>query len=585
MNPEPSSQPGLPSWTKDGRLLLGLLLIAVMAASWPGMKAPLLLDDLDSLRHAQQQTSFSQSLQPDCYGLFRPIKSAFYYLLRDSLAVSSFGAHLFGLSAFLIATVTVYFLTLTLFKSRTWAAAASAFWALAPTQASTILWLSCANISIGIALFCAALLFHIRHTSATAGLSVFSLLAATCLFLAQSCYESMIAGLGIIIAADFLRKGTISFKRLMPSYGCYFAITVGFLLLRHLQGAATAYSNGNPAISPDTGALQLVLSSPWFLKQHLFMWLLPLGRIEFLGSYIWGKSAGPLDLAWAAFIVASLATLAITLRTRLPWSSFGIAWFLCASFPSSNLIPIYAGPIEDYYLAFPSIGLAIMAADLARAAWKSGRQSESTPSRTRALMILSLSIISLRLGFALLLPFQASAWSTHGTYLARSSATRPYQFINDGLLARELYLAGDIREAHELAAATSKIAPWYALPASVEAGSLVQMGRDLEALGAYKRAIQSPSDFTPIAQSAMVESAAIHIRETKDWSSARALLIPVLEHGFPEFRKKGIHVMADLYLEQDLPGKAIGTIEKGIQIFPDDPSFSKRLKDLETGRN
>ena len=88
-----NSGSGLPSIAIEA-LLITVLLAIICVISWPGMTAPLLLDDNDQLSHVANFQSWKDNLGPDCYGLFRPLKNFIFYFLGD---ISLYKWHAFTL--------------------------------------------------------------------------------------------------------------------------------------------------------------------------------------------------------------------------------------------------------------------------------------------------------------------------------------------------------------------------------------------------------------------------------------------------------------------------------------------------------
>jgi len=160
-----------------------LLLALVCLLAWPGMKAPLLLDDLDQLDLANGFSSWQDCFGKDACGLFRPVKNLIFYGLGD---VSVFRWHALNLALYLTAIPVVYLFLRRLLDSPAWAFAAVTLWATCPTQASTAVWMSCVNISLAIAFTCACVYFHDFSRAGSGHALRWTLLAGLCLFLAQS---------------------------------------------------------------------------------------------------------------------------------------------------------------------------------------------------------------------------------------------------------------------------------------------------------------------------------------------------------------------------------------------------------------
>jgi len=281
----------------------------------------------------------------DAFGLFRPVKNLLFFLF----------AHLepFGMpavrSAALAIGIATFFPVLAFFR-RIWsdgyrALFAAAVWLLAPTLVSSVVWLSCVNIQLMCGLAAAAFVFHDRERPFAASIL---------LFLACISYESAVAiGPCIVVFDFFLRTERLKTRRGRWTYALYAAVTVAFLLLRHLAGSAHSV---NGSFAGCTRA-DLMVASAYFACQHFLSWFWPFGRMTVFGGYAAGSvSATVLALAWV--ILTAAAATAILLRRNKPAIGFGIAFALVAFLPVSNITGVGNGPYGDYYLGLPSFGLA-----------------------------------------------------------------------------------------------------------------------------------------------------------------------------------------------------------------------------------
>ena len=85
-------------------------------------------------------------------------------------------------------------------------------------------------------------------------------------------------------------------------------------------------------------------------------------------------------------------------------------------------------------------------------------------------------------------------------------------------------------------------------------------------------------------QASSVELARIHVRRGDDWETARACLLPVLEHGRDDYKIHAIHLLAEIYAQNDMKAKAIAALERGIALFPEHNAFTVQKQAIaETG--
>lgn len=555
--------------------LAGILFLAAVL-NWPGMSSPILLDDDDGLKHVAKFASWQNVFGPDSFGLFRPLKNAIFYWFNQQEEISLGLWHGMVLACFLASIAAVFSLGRMVTKSDAFGLVVAAVWALTPTQTSTAIWMSCINISVSIVFLAGFLIAHAR--SLASGRPAPVIAAATLLlFLSQSAYETSVSAVALAFIFDALATDTPTWKKRFARYIPYIAATFVFLVVRHLCGSTSSSDGKNYGFGPDTEPWMLVVSAPWFLYRHLTMWLAPLGRIEFVSTYLWGRSTAMWELAMAWVVMLAVCYGAWRIRKRVPLASFGIFWFFLTALPSSNLLPIYAGPIEDYYLTVPSIGLAIaFAAIMARAI------SALADSGGRRIPI-AVGLGSLAVWRLLLIPFcftQAKLWENPVLLYLSCIETRPLQFQAESLAARELMLAGQTEEALVLASRSAETGPWHPLSHMVRGMTLSQTGEPDAAVASFRETLKLSQPSTPIHQFSMLQIATIHTFQTQRWDDARAALLPLLDYGEREYRIPAIHAMSTVYEAQDNIERAIATLVRGQSIYPDEPSFQEHIDAL-----
>jgi len=300
------------------------------------------------------------------------------------------------------------------------------------------------------------------------------------------------------------------------------------------------------------------------------MALFPPGNQEFLGSYQWGKSATTSDLVMSWILLAGLPVLAFALRRKGPLAAAGLVWFLLAAAPSSNFLPTYSGPVEDYYLTIPSIGLALAIVAVIR---RLATLEHPDPSLSRAGLIFAIALAIWRVGLVPLVPLQAAMWKEPVRLLLQSYAVRPGQYLNGALAARELYLAGRDEEALKLLGEIERKPHSDAVAPMVEGFIHLRASRLDEAMECLEEAIRISGTGTQPNQSSRIEAAKILLRRGKELDRARELLLPVLDHGFDEMRVRAIHLLAEVSLAKGDRAKAVETFRKGKQLYPSEPSF------------
>lgn len=568
-----------PVWIEG--LAIALLLALICLLAWPGMYAPLLLDDLDQMTRVSGFTSWRDCFGWDAYGLFRPVKNLIYYGLDD---ISLFHWHALNLSIYLAAIQVVYLLLRRLLDSPVWAFAAVTLWATCPTQASTAIWMSCVNISFSIGFTCACVFFHDLSQAKSGRNMEFTALAGLCLFLAQCGYETAVAAPALCVLVDALRKRPLFSRAAILRYVMLATVTLTYLAIRSSIGAQFSASKRNPCFAPDTENWQLSLSAPWFLWKHFSMWLMPSGRIEFCGNYIWGISAAPWELAAAwAWLLLLIGAIFLTWK-RQPWVAFGLLWFLVASFPSSNFVPVWSGPIEDYYLVFPGIGLAIALLGCAKALVDWIDRDRMNPESQRKLIggaLLCFVGLWRMLGIPLFW-LQAGLWCQPLELYLRSDLTRPAQYQAQALAARELLLGGQLQQAKEWALKSYKTGPWHGTSSIVLGRVALETADYVEAENRFHEVLRITEENTSMHDFSRLYLAKTYMAQEAKRPLVRETLLPLLNNPRSSSHLAAINLQIDCYLAQEKPNDARRAATKAVQIHPDNQQLRERLKTIES---
>lgn len=561
-------------------LLPALLVFIVICISWPGMSAPLLLDDKDQLLYVRNFASWKDSFGPDCYGLFRPLKNFIFYFYKDA---SVFHWHVFTLGGYLLAALAVYGLFRRIFGAPVWAFVGALLWAGCPTQVSTAVWMSAVNLSLAVLFSCGCLVAYDFWRTRPGRNVGWMLLVVSLLFLAQVSYETAIAVPAFCVLIDLFCKRPLFSWASFARYGILGGVTLFYLVLRTKVSSVTSVENLNFGFSPDLQAWQLSFSAPWFLWKHFSMWMVPLGRIEFCSTYIWGKSASMTELVAAWVFLLGLLVVAGWLWKRLPVVTIGILWFLAASFPPSNLIPIWSGPIEDYYLVFPGMGLAIILIGVAKWLWEWAQRPVLSAGQDKRLFVwvLLVSMVAWRLFLLPLFWLQADLWNRPAELYLRQVDTRPYQFQLQASAARELMLLGQPAAAKELALASYEAGPWYPVSTMLVGYISFEEG-DLPTAAKYLgEVMQKTGAGSDIHDYSRYYLAFTFKNQGADLSLIRETLLPLLENGTGKYHRLAIELFVESSLEKGQFQNALRIARKAVDSHPGDPVYVKLLADIQ----
>ena len=457
------------------------LVLAITGMGLNTLNAPLLLDDVDQLSHVRSLRSLPALLGPDCYGFLRPVKNLAFKAISLTGAGAAVAAHVLSLALVLLAATLTFLLLARVLPRRGWAAAATAVWALSPTNVSCLAWPSCLNIAASACGMLAALRVWDAATRPI-GLRA-AVLILLCFLVSLLSYENAVAFPVLLVLWRWIRFRNLPARghEVLVPILCALIAAV-FVLARLARGAATSIPNENfgPA-----SHLVVALSSARFTMDHFLTWLWPWGRLGFNGTYTWHGSAGEKFALAAAWLgVLGIAGAAWTLRARRPIESLGLFWFLVAFLPTSNLVPLRNTPFADYYLFLPGLGLALALTETVR---RLTEAAPAGPGRVARRALAAVLVGSRLAGIAVSISW-SGAWKSEAELFRRTLAARPDTFTAMAGLARCRLLAGDLAEARALARAAVEQAPWYGHGYFVLGSVHLQEGRWEEALPVFRRA-------------------------------------------------------------------------------------------------
>lgn len=551
---------------------LSVILLAVVLCTWPAMHSPLFTDDIHQLDRSKAISNWAGVFDPDVFGYYRPVKNALF-MVAAPLKTNLVAWHWLGLAAYLGATIGVFRIASICLGCGRLALLATCFWALSPSCVSTVVWLSCANISIGIIF--AACVFHF-HERFAEKFSTASFLAAMFFFgLSLLCYESLIAIPGVLFIRDLhLRRIAVN-RQTVIRYGACSLVALAFLVVRHeFSARAIGADRLGAGFAPDTKAIHMTLSAPWFLWRHFLMWIFPFGTIELLGSYSWLRSASVASLVFGGFfLLALLATAAVTWK-RLPLVAFGLLFFFVASIPSGNFVPCFNGPIYDAYVTIPSIGLAIAFAtvcDLLVRQFKMRRRE----SGSLAFAVVLCLILVYRLPVCgAYFRYWAGVWGNPVELMLLTAETRPLQSQAKGLASMLLFNSGYIDEAEKQANEVVLEVPWDPT-AKITLARIARFREDLPTAEKYYRAIlESPQSSKFLKHPAMFELAEILAGNPVHREEVAVLLKDFLKSNNVSKHPEAIALLSLTYRDQgDMP-KARATLERGLALHPDDKGLA-----------
>ncbi len=457
--------------------------IAYVVISLQCISAPFFpIDDHGEIYYVRSQP-LAQLLCQDLFGFFRPVKNliflAFASLSQHGMAPARLLAVAIGLLSF--AAVTALFRRI-MKAPPAWALAASTIWLLSPTMVSCTAWLSAVNIQV-MSGFCAValLLYHRAGRRRGASYALHITAVVLCSFLALVSYEGAVSLAPVFVAMDFFLRPHLMRER--RTWGAYTVLALTFSLylwLRAMLLADNSSLNGN--FCGSITDLQVAFSSAYFILFHTSLWFWPFGKQAFIGYYEWGQlSPAALTFCWGALIIGIAAIW--HLRRRAKRVAFGATWLLLALLPMSNILAFRNGPYGDYYLAFASMGIAIMLVAALQ-------QISARISSRRALLVLILIPVIWRTSTTIEAFRWSSAWNNTRTVYERNLATFPRSIAVILELAKYELEDKQLDSCLALLERAEAIDPKNAGPTAIRAFIAIQRGQIPEAERLARKVIE-----------------------------------------------------------------------------------------------
>ena len=465
--------------------LLAVLLVGVGAIYIRALYAPLILDDVSELALALSWQSPAKILGPDCYGFFRPVKNVIFYTLSRFPHSVPVAGHVVSIVLFGLSIILAFFYFRRALGSEWWAFVASSIWALAPTQVAVVVWLSCANQLVMMCAAFGAMILYERSQATAAGSRSLAWIGVTvCSLLAMASYEVAVVLPALIVLHDALvDPHRLRMLRNRAGYLALFALAGVFVALRFVLGNRTLA--GNQLFAPITRG-ELVLSSGYFIVEHLSLWLWPFGRQNLLRSFDLRQEGVVLAVAAAWFVLAALILVSIHLRRRAPWIGWGLLWFGVALFPVSNIVPLFVGPFGDYYLPLASMGLVLAIVLSCRWLVAGWRPSRTVLQRLAAVVLIGAAAVWF--GFRVAATAQwVLTWNSEEALFRKTLEAYPESHSARGNLARVLSEEGLLDEAIREANKVMADAPWQTHAYYSLADALLRYGRLEEAMDVVRR--------------------------------------------------------------------------------------------------
>jgi|GEM_PF-4980321 len=503
--------------------VLGILALIFLLSVWPGRSSPPFSDDSAAIIYSQDMlakgiSTLDSMAYKDSIAYYRPVKNLTFGLIAsasdpakpETVQAALTSARTVGFFYTIAAALGVFALVQRISRNEWLAVTAAGMWMLSAAGTSSAVWVSAQNIAMAVAFACFAFVSADKFlTAATVGRKVLHPVGGVVLFAAGLlCYDSIVALPGMFaayIAWRWLQKDLApgAVKRAAMILVLWVVVIAGWLFLRNQTGAISDGAGNSVLFSPDTTRMQVFTASAWFFWRHSLMWIWPFGTLEIGGSYIPGKSVSAVSLIWGwVFLTAYLVSI-----PALAWNSIrksckssglialGLAMGFIGAFPSGNFIPLYAGPLGDYYTMVPSIGWSLA---LAAGSFLLGTKTLELlePNSRKVFPILAaagmLLIAGNRIAGVVTMSL-VSARSQQSVDMALASiAVRPLMVMNQINLADGLVAQDKPGQALAIFEDALQTAPWVTRVGYAQA--LSRMERYEEAVTQYDIALEKEKE-------------------------------------------------------------------------------------------
>jgi tetratricopeptide (TPR) repeat protein len=220
-------------------------------------------------------------------------------------------------------------------------------------------------------------------------------------------------------------------------------------------------------------------------------------------------------------------------------------------------------------------------ASLVVSAWRGLRSGEGNSPLLAVLVLLVLGLP--RVVLAGFFPMWADVWSRPAELYARVAVSRPHQFQAEGLLARELFTGGLVKDAEERARAALDAAPWHPVPVMVLAEVELHLGRFEESRRLFAQLAEAERMAMHIREFSLLRLGMLHGMNEETRGKGMEYHREVLANEHSMYHGTAAYELAKLYQATGDKERAAATIERGLQMHPDMPALREASAKLANG--
>lgn len=422
-------------------------------------------DDFRQLEHVEEFMAAGEFPLLDSMSLFRPFKNAVFYfgLVNDG---SIARMRTIALLIYVAAAFAVYVFLRAFDFNHWWSLAGAALWGVHPTGVSSVGLISATNNVVCVAflaLFAAFSRLYFKTAETAAGPAGGKLLpwyyggALACLALCLVSYEVAIMAGPIAVMAEWIRNRKAFFgRRWWGFFGPAAAISIAYLVLRQALNASSQVSVH--MLPPSADHFDLMLSAARYTLRHLWLWVFPFGQSGFLITDIPSEYVVESIVSWVV-LGLTIGICFIGLMRKGDLVITGIFFFLLAIFPLSNYVPLRNGPICNYYLLIPSVGLVLASLAALKLWWLRWTKAGGNRLLPGSIMPAGLALVLLL--FVVEDQQRIAGWQSNTALNEMTLRSYPDNYVAKSNIANILMDEGKYLQAEEMIGQVMAEAPFF----------------------------------------------------------------------------------------------------------------------------
>jgi hypothetical protein len=424
------------------------LFVVIVVLYAPALGHGLNLDDLEQIRHVQL-TGPTELQGYDSH--FRPMKNLYFYASLQAFGETFWRWRVLGLAVFLVHMIAVQRYVERMIGSPRQAMAATAVYGLLAVNSAVVVWLSAFHIMVYALFTIVALDSADRAGDGRPGIRYGVSLAAFALSLLS--YEAAVTFPVLLALQSWLRRRAYRNRAAYAYLAGVALLVIAWLVLRLRTGARTIAGVENLAMPPGE-SWWLTLNAARYVMLHAYHVLNPWTTFGVRVPDLPAEHAVAAVGAWAVLIAAFVAAI-WSLRRGPSTVAWGFLFFLSGIAPMCNFIPVGSGPVADYYLFLPSLGLVVSGLGLVHALLARQR---SNPVRAAVWLVVVLwAVVNVGSTARQRIP----AWKDPLSLVGHAHDLYGDSFYHRFLTARLSAGRGSYREAVREYAAALEQAPYH----------------------------------------------------------------------------------------------------------------------------